>query len=222
MFWGWKFIFQQPRSRNRNLSPFPLVLGLYNSVTFALLLVFAYCVGAIPFGLLLGRLFADVDVRAHGSGNIGATNVNRVLGRKLGAATLGCDLLKGLFVVLLAKWLLPDDTVRHSWVALAAFVGHCFPIYLNFNGGKGVATTFGVLLPISAKTAFLAFFVWLFAARLSRISALGALSAAAVIPFSIFYFTRDVQIFLIFLIMMLVLVYRHKENIRRLKAGVEK
>ena len=191
-------------------------------MTFALLLVFAYCVGAIPFGLLLGRLFADVDVRAHGSGNIGATNVNRVLGRKLGAATLGCDLLKGVLVVFLAKWLLPDEIVSHSWVALAAFVGHCFPIYLNFNGGKGVATTFGVLLPISAKTAVIAFLVWLFAARVSRISSLGALSAAAVIPFLILYFTRDVQVFFIFVMMMVVLVYRHKENIRRLKSGVEK
>src|SRR5690348_12363657 len=98
-------------------------------MTFALMLVFAYCVGAIPFGLLLGRLFADVDVRTLGSGNIGATNVNRVLGRKLGAATLFCDIIKGIIPVLLARWLLPGQIVEHAWVGFAAFLGHCYPIY---------------------------------------------------------------------------------------------
>src|SRR4051812_3810986 len=112
---------------------------------FWLLIFFAYCLGGVPFGLLLGRIFADVDVREMGSGNIGATNVNRVLGRKLGAATLLCDVLKGVFCVLLGRFLLYNDTVDAAWIGFAAFMGHCFPIYLKFQGGKGVATMYGIV-----------------------------------------------------------------------------
>jgi glycerol-3-phosphate acyltransferase PlsY len=190
-------------------------------MTFYALLIFSYAVGGIPFGLLLGRLFADIDVRAFGSGNIGATNVNRVLGRKLGAATLLCDVLKGLLCVSLAKILLPGETVQHAWVGFGAFIGHCFPIYLKFHGGKGVATALGVLLPLSLATALAGVFSWLVVARVSRISSLAALVSALLIPFFCFYFEKQWAVPAIVSLMMGIVILRHKENIQRLKAGKE-
>lgn len=190
-------------------------------LTFYLLVIFAYLVGAIPFGLLLGRLFADVDVRGFGSGNIGATNVNRVLGRKLGAATLLCDVLKGLIVVLLAKFLLPQSNLGPVMVGMAAFLGHCYPIYLGFHGGKGVATAFGVLIPVSFFSALVGLFVWIVVARTSRISSLGALVAAVVVPFAVLFIEESwTQTFLI-AFMMGIVVWRHRENIERLRSGNE-
>ncbi|MBN8554798.1 MAG: glycerol-3-phosphate 1-O-acyltransferase PlsY [Deltaproteobacteria bacterium] len=189
---------------------------------FYLLLFFAYMFGAIPFGLLFGRLFADIDVRQFGSGNIGATNVNRVLGRKLGAATLLCDVLKGLISVLLAKILLGnDDPVAIAWVGMAAFLGHCYPIYLKFDGGKGVATTFGVLAVLSFKACLVGLAAWLIAVKITRISAMGALTASVIIPFAVFYFERSLGVTFIVFAMMLILVFRHRENIRKMRAKTE-
>lgn len=191
------------------------------ALTFYMLIFFAYAFGAIPFGLLLGRLFADVDVRSLGSGNIGATNVNRVLGRKLGAATLICDVMKGVIVVVLARILLGDDLVAMSWVGMAAFLGHCFPVYLKFNGGKGVATTFGVLAPISFQACLVGFAVWILSVKLSKISAMGAIAAAIVIPIALLYFTKNFTVAFIFAVMMGILVYRHKDNIQRMRTKTE-
>lgn len=190
-------------------------------ITFYLLVIFAYLIGSVPFGLLIGRMFADVDVRSMGSGNIGATNVNRVLGRKLGAATLFCDVLKGLLVVLLAQILLNGDLDQMMWVGFAAFVGHCYPIYLRFNGGKGVATSFGVLALISFKACMIGLLVWILVVRISKISALGALIASLVMPIALFYFERNVSVTLIFVSMMVILVYRHRDNIQRLRTNAE-
>lgn len=190
-------------------------------MVFVALLIFAYFLGAVPFGLLLGRAFADVDVRSMGSGNIGATNVNRVLGRKLGAATLFCDIAKGILVVLLAKILVPGAEIQHAWVGFSAFIGHCFPIYLGFNGGKGVATMFGVLAVMSFSSALISFVIWISVARLTKISSLGALSTSVVVPFFSYYFLRNLGVTFVFCVMMTILVYRHKDNIRRIKAGKE-
>lgn len=191
-------------------------------MTFTALFFFAYFLGAIPFGLLLGRFFADVDIRAMGSGNIGATNVNRVLGRKLGAATLGCDIVKGIVPVLLARLLLPGETFDQTMVGLAAFLGHCFPIYLRFHGGKGVATMFGVLSVLSFYSALIVFAIWFSVAKLSRISSLGALTSSLTIPVVTYIFIRDFRVMVVMLAMTVILIYRHKENIQRLRAGTEK
>jgi glycerol-3-phosphate acyltransferase PlsY len=187
-------------------------------MTFYLLLFFAYMLGSIPFGLLFGRLFADIDVRQFGSGNIGATNVNRILGRKLGAATLLCDVLKGLFAVLIARVLLGNDLFSLAWVGMAAFLGHCFPIYLGFKGGKGVATAFGVLAVISFKACLVGLATWLLVVKISKISAMGALTAAIVIPFAIFYFEKNWGVTLIVFAMMGILVIRHRENIQNMRS----
>lgn len=189
------------------------------SLTFVLLVVFAYLMGSIPFGLLFGRIFADTDVRAYGSKNIGATNVNRILGRKLGAATLLSDILKSLLVVSFAYLLLRDQFLA-SLVGLAAVVGHCFPVFLKFQGGKGVATAFGAIFVISPWTAVVAMAVWLIVVRLSKISALGALLGGLTIPVGTF-FDNGLGVSLVFLGVYLLLVYQHKENIERLRKGEE-
>lgn len=191
------------------------------SLSFFLLLIFSYAVGGIPFGLLFGRLFADIDIRSHGSGNIGATNVNRVLGRKLGAATLLADVLKGLFLVLLAR-ILFGDPILEAWVAFAAVIGHCFPVYLRFQGGKGVATAFGGLLAVAPWAAFIGLAVWVTVVKISRISAVGALSAAVIIPPAIWITTADFYLTIIFAVMMFLVVLRHRDNIKRLRAGTDK
>lgn len=190
-------------------------------MTFFFLISFAYLLGAVPFGLLFGRLFADVDVREFGSGNIGATNVNRVLGRKLGAATLLADVLKGIFPVLLAK-LLDQDELSQLWIGVAAFVGHVFPIYLRFHGGKGVATAFGVILMTATWSGLVGLAVWLLVVRISKVSALGALVASVTIPIAAYFFESDWRRSLILLGMMALVVYRHKENIERLRKGAER
>ncbi len=190
-------------------------------MTFTALVVFAYFLGAIPFGLLLARFFADIDIRALGSGNIGATNVNRVLGRKLGAGTLLCDIAKGMIPVFMARVLLPGETESQTLVGLAAFLGHCFPVYLRFNGGKGVATMFGVLTILSFSSALIVFAIWAVAARLSKISSLGALSASVALPVVSHFFVSQWGVTLVMVMMSVVLIYRHKDNIRRLREGKE-
>lgn len=185
---------------------------------FALLLFLAYMLGAIPFGLLLGRAFAEVDIREFGSGNIGATNVNRVLGRKLGAATLLCDFLKGILPALVARILL-EDIYLATWVGFAAVIGHCFPIYLQFKGGKGVATAFGALAAIVPVSAGVALISWLLAVRISSISAVGALVACGVLPIVTFILSRDFYLSLMVAAMSLLIVVRHRENIRQLTKG---
>lgn len=190
-------------------------------MTFVALVIFAYLLGAVPFGLLVGRLFADIDVRSYGSGNIGATNVNRVLGRKLGAATLICDVLKGVFVVLLSKFLLPGDLFAHGVVGFSAFIGHCFPIYLKFKGGKGVATMFGVLAVLSFLSALVTFAVWFLVARITRISSLGAISSSLIAPVSIYIIEKDFSLALLFVLFTSVLIFRHRDNISRLRSGTE-
>jgi len=188
-------------------------------MTFTLLVIFSYFLGAVPFGLLLGRTFADVDVRSMGSGNIGATNVNRVLGRKLGAATLLCDILKALIPSLIARVFLKDD-FHVAMVGLAAVVGHCFPIYLGFKGGKGVATAFGSFLVMAPFSAVVAILVWVIAFRISKISAMGALTAAGVIPILI-YFEKSGSVALVSAAISFIVIVRHRENIERLRKGAE-
>jgi glycerol-3-phosphate acyltransferase PlsY len=189
------------------------------SATFIMLVIFAYFLGGIPFGLLYGRLFADVDIRSMGSGNIGATNVNRILGRKLGAATLLSDILKAVFATLLA-YLLLADPVEIAFVGLMTVVGHCFPIYLRFQGGKGVATALGVLAVVAPLTALATLGLWLLTFRISKISALGALVSASFVPFLV-YIEKDFQRSLVFAAMVILIIFRHKENIERIRKGKE-
>lgn len=189
------------------------------SLTFALLLIFAYLLGSIPFGLIWGRTFADLDVREHGSGNIGATNVNRVLGRKLGAATLLSDMLKAIVAVLLARFFL-EEAIAPVIVGFAAVLGHCYPIFLKFKGGKGVATAFGMLVVAAPLTGVVALGSWLLSYRISKISSLSALIAGGLVPI-VAYFEKGIAIACILILLVALIIFRHKENIERLRQGSE-
>jgi glycerol-3-phosphate acyltransferase PlsY len=180
-------------------------------------LVFGYLLGSIPFGLLITRAAGLGDVRNIGSGNIGATNVLRTGKKELAALTLLLDALKGTAAVLIAGWFRADLAL---YAGLAAFLGHIFPAWLNFKGGKGVATYLGVLIGLNWPTALIFAAVWLGVAFLTRFSSLAALTAALVVPVCL-YFLGHGDVALLFLIMTAIIYYKHRANIERLLAGTE-
>lgn len=188
---------------------------------FFLMLAAAYLIGAIPCGLVLTRLMGLGDIRQAGSGNIGATNVYRVGGRGLGVATLVLDALKGLLPVLAALQLFPDSPWKLSLVAAAAFLGHCYPVYLGFKGGKGVATGLGIYLVLSPLAVLIALGV--FAGVLWKWSyvSLASLCAAGIIPLLVVIFERSLPLFLVTLFISGMVIWRHRGNIERLLNGTE-
>jgi len=184
-------------------------------------IAFSYLFGAIPFGLVFSRLFSNIDVRTVGSGNIGATNVLRASGKKAAALTLLADCLKGYIPVLAAKLLLQDDWITVSCAA-AAVLGHNYPVYLDFKGGKGVATSFGVILAVVPLIGVLCLAVWLAVAILGRYSSLAAIISFAAYPLLSFVFFHSSQpLGLLSLFIFAMIYYRHRENLKRLLAGTE-
>jgi acyl phosphate:glycerol-3-phosphate acyltransferase len=183
------------------------------------LLITAYFLGSIPTGLLLAKA-AGVDIRTSGSGNIGATNVYRTLGRSVGVMTLVGDCLKGLLPVLLARYL----HMTEIWIAaigLAAFLGHVYTIFLGFKGGKGVATALGIFLgvaPLAVCGALLIFggVVWR-----SRYISLGSITAAAAMPAFVALFNPQPALVLMTVAVAALVIWKHRENIQRLRAGTE-
>ena len=195
-------------------------------LAFSGLLIFAYLLGSIPWGLIFARIFARHDIRSMGSGNIGATNVTRETGVIPGLLTLAGDILKGAVPVFLAhiafdRASASGDTYV-SAVALAAFLGHLYPVYLKFHdGGKGVATAagcFAVISPATALVAFAVFIVTLLAAR--RVS-VGSLAAAAALPIAIWFTTDSAVLIAAAGIFALLIFIRHRDNLKRLAAGHE-
>jgi glycerol-3-phosphate acyltransferase PlsY len=185
---------------------------------YAAAFVFGYLCGSIPFGILLTRLAGGPDLRSVGSGNIGATNVLRTGRRGLAAATLIGDVLKGTIAVLVTRHLLGHDFALVA--AGGAFLGHLFPVWLRFRGGKGVATYIGVLLGIAWPAAIVFCVIWLAVAAVSRYSSLAALIASAVTP--VFLWWRgDATEAVVFLLLSAVLWIMHRGNIGRLLSGTE-
>jgi glycerol-3-phosphate acyltransferase PlsY len=187
-----------------------------------LFILISYLIGAIPFGILFTNLFSRVDVRTVGSGNIGATNVLRAAGKKAAVLTLLADALKGYLPVLIAQALFQEATIT-ALVGAASILGHNFPIYLKFKGGKGVATGYGVILAIAPWIGLLCLLAWLVAALIWRYSSLAALISFACYPIATFITatsaSRPYQ--LLSLCIFGLIYYRHRENIRRLVAGIE-
>ncbi len=178
-----------------------------------------YLLGAVPFGLLLARLAGLGDIRRIGSGSIGATNVLRTGRKGLAAATLLLDGGKGAAAVLLAgNWGDPDAQLM---AALGAVLGHIFPVWLRFQGGKGVATLLGVLLALAWQAGLAACATWLLVAGLLRYSSLAALVALAVAPLYIWLFTRDLQLVELIAVLAAMIWIRHRANIVRLLKGEE-
>lgn len=190
-----------------------------------LLIPFAYLLGSIPWGVILTRIFNDVDVRAAGSGNIGAYNVFRLAGKTLGLMTLGGDLLKGAIPVLIGMlWLGVSDwkgELLVSLIALSAFSGHLFPLFLGFKGGKGVATAAGCFLVISPLVFLVSVMLYILVLCWSGYSSAGSLSAAAVLPWVVWLAMHSVPITACALIMTMMVFVRHTDNIRRLLKGTE-
>jgi acyl phosphate:glycerol-3-phosphate acyltransferase len=185
---------------------------------YAAAFVFGYLCGSIPFGILLTRLAGGPDLRSVGSGNIGATNVLRTGRRGLAAATLIGDVLKGTIAVLVTRHLLGHDFALMA--AGGAFLGHLFPVWLRFRGGKGVATYIGVLLGIAWPAAIVFCAVWLAIAAVSRYSSLAALIASAVTPVFLWWRGGTTEA-LVFLLLSAVLWIMHRGNIGRLLSGAE-
>jgi glycerol-3-phosphate acyltransferase PlsY len=183
----------------------------------------AYLLGSIPFGYLLVRTFRNEDIRASGSGNIGATNVARSGAKGLGIATLLLDLGKGLVAVEIAKWLAPGNFDLAMVAAVAAILGHVFPVWLGFRGGKGVATALGVFIALvwPASLCILGVFAVVF--LLTRYVSLASVLAAASFPLFGFYFVRHPSPIVIagFLFIPILVCVKHHANIRRLMAGTE-
>jgi glycerol-3-phosphate acyltransferase PlsY len=179
-----------------------------------------YLLGSIPFGLIATRLGGAGDIRKVGSGNIGATNVLRTGRRDLAAITLIGDAGKGVVAVLLARWLFGEDAA--ALAGGAAFLGHLFPVWLKFRGGKGVATFFGVLIALAPLAGLLAGATWIAMAAIFRLSSLAALTAAALAPLYMFLLNQTPESKLWLAAFMAVLIFiRHIENIRRLLKGEE-
>jgi glycerol-3-phosphate acyltransferase PlsY len=180
-------------------------------------LLLGYLLGSIPFGLLLTRFFGAGDLRQIGSGNIGATNVLRTGRKGLAAATLLLDLAKGAAAVLIGEAILPGGGVLGG---LAAFIGHCYPVWLKFNGGKGVATMMGVVLALHWPCGLVFAVVWLGLLALLRISSLAGMSAAISAPVSAAFFGQ-IQIVLMLLALAMIVLWKHRANIDRLLNGTE-
>ena len=190
-------------------------------MTLFLLICAAYLVGAIPTGVLLTRMVGGEDIRKAGSGNIGATNVYRVAGRKLGIITLVGDCLKGVLPLVIAQQGFALAGPGLAAVALAAFIGHCYPVYLGFKGGKGVATALGIFLVLSPLAVLGALLVFVLVLWKWRYISLASISAAAVIPLLVALFARSVPLFTATLIIAGIVIWRHRGNIERLRNGSE-
>ena len=193
--------------------------------------ILAYLIGGIPFGLILAKKFTSIDVRESGSGSIGATNVLRVLkesnpslAKKIAISTLILDALKGLFVLALARWVF-DLSYETQWmIAILSIVGHCYSPYLKFEGGKGVATSLGVMIFMLPIETILAFIAWFITGKVLKISSLSSLIALITLLASSFIIHPDLPVIKTHapvLIIAFLIVYKHIPNIMRLFSGKE-
>jgi len=196
------------------------------SINLAWLLPAAYILGSIPFGVILARLFGSADVREAGSGNIGATNVARVAGPLAGILTLVFDTGKGSAAVWLAARFAQESAAWMMLAGLAALLGHCFPVWLRFKGGKGVATAFGVFLALCPAAALAALLLFMIVAAIWRYVSLGSITAAAAIPLLMYFLwapRHAPPLIITFgsLAAAVLVVYKHDGNIQRLVQGEE-
>lgn len=211
-----------PTFQSTSKRPWPLFVYMESAMTsFYLMLLASYLIGAIPTGVVLTKLVGASDIRNAGSGNIGATNVYRVAGKKLGIMTLVGDALKGAVPVLIAINILALTDIQVGAVAAAAFIGHCYPVYLGFKGGKGVATALGVFLVLSPLSVLGAFAIFALLLWKWRYVSLGSISAAAAIPLLVYFIEGNRAMVGTTMFISLVVIIRHHQNIQRLLNGTE-
>lgn len=200
--------------------------GVHLPATILLLALAGYSLGSIPFGLLLAKTFGGKDVRQHGSGNIGATNVSRVTGPLAGILTLVFDAAKGAAAVWLAARLTENSATAMISAGLAALIGHCFPVWLKFRGGKGVAAALGVFLALCSWAALAALFLFLLVVLFWRYVSLASLSATAAMPLLIYFLWAPGHapppvVMLGTFFAVALIFFKHNANLRRLLDGTE-
>ena len=186
--------------------------------------LFAYLLGSIPFGLIASKLVAEIDPRTLGSGNIGFTNVLRVVGRKAGAYALVGDIGKGLFSTTVLPIAFPGHVTELRIILVIGFavvIGHCYSVFLGFHGGKGVATALGAILGIDFILGLLLLVVWVIAVAIWRFAALGALIASGLLPLMIAFPGQNIDKFVFGVGVAVVIWIRHRENLNRLRSGTE-
>lgn len=187
-----------------------------------LILVLCYLIGAIPFGFLLVKLRSGDDVRASGSGNIGATNVLRTQGRAMGIATLLLDALKGFLAVWLMSYMTSGAILWTSAAAVAVMLGHVYPIFLKFHGGKAVATFIGAFLYLAPWPLLAVLIIFVIVVAVTKFISLGSIVAAVSFPFGVWFIMHPESPLLVAaLVAAILIVYKHKANIGRLRAGNE-
>lgn len=184
------------------------------------LVALAYLLGSVSAAIITCKLMGLPDPRTQGSNNPGATNVLRIGGKKAAAITLFGDFLKGLVPVLIGR-LLEVEPPALALIAMAAFLGHLYPVFFGFKGGKGVATGLGVILGLSWQVALAALFTWLIVAKVFKISSLSALIAAVLTPLYCWLLTPQREYMIMLALMSLLLIWRHRSNIHKLVSGAE-
>jgi glycerol-3-phosphate acyltransferase PlsY len=191
-----------------------------------LLTVFAYLVGSISTGVVLSKIFGQGNLQAEGSKNIGATNVSRLMGVKWGILTLVGDTLKGMVVVWIGQWVFAGEGNQGVFfialMALAVFLGHIFPVFLRFKGGKGVATALGIFLLLGPKAIVVALLLFILVVLLGKYVSLGSIVAAGSFPVVMIMFSYQVYIVLLSIVIAATIILKHKANILRLIKGEEK
>jgi glycerol-3-phosphate acyltransferase PlsY len=192
-----------------------------DTTVFIPLLLLIYLVAAVPTGVVLTRLMGLEDVRTRGSGNIGATNVYRVAGKLPGILTLLGDILKGFLPLLAVKYWLAPTPLQLGVAGVVAIVGHCYPVYLRFKGGKGVATAFGIFLVLDPPALLGGGLAFLAAVALTRYISLGSVLAAIAVPLFTLLFGRPLPMVLSACVIGALIVWRHRDNLQRLLKGTE-
>lgn len=182
-------------------------------------IILAYLAGSINFAIIISKLAGLPDPRTQGSGNPGATNILRYGGKKLALLVIVGDTAKGLIPVVFARWI-GVEHMALAWTAIAAVLGHMYPIFFRFQGGKGVATVFGAILGLSWLIGLLAFITWMLVAIIFRYSSLASLVTTIVVPLYIYCFSQRCFLLPIILVA-LIIIYRHRANIKRLVKGQE-
>lgn len=185
------------------------------------LVALGYFCGSVPFGVVVARVLTGKDVRTEGSGNIGATNAARVVGKKIGALVLLLDAAKGALPVLLSLHLVPEQPILHAAVGLAAFLGHVFPVWLRFAGGKGVATALGVLIILLPWSALIGFVVWGVIIAAFRVSSIGSLVGGLCAIVAGFFQGAPIEYPALGVTLLLAMVYTHRSNLQRMRQGRE-
>ncbi len=188
-----------------------------------LFLAIAYLLGSIPFGAVLVKMLGLGDIRSQGSGNIGATNVVRVAGKKIGAVVFLLDFIKGFLPAFMYMNCCGEENSARFFIAFTAVLGHVFPIWLKFKGGKGVATGFGAILSIDSTLFFIAVSLWVITYLITKTSSLSALVSYGLLPFiSFFIYSNNTHLFIFLAALSLLIFFRHIANIKRLLNGEER